>query len=64
MDQNYRSRNFGVAPRAIDYLFQRLRDKTRESTSPFYIRVSYCEIYNEQVRREKEKMRLFSHRFV
>jgi hypothetical protein len=49
MDENYRSKNFGIAPRAINYLFQRLREKTQENNSPYYIRVSYCEIYNEQV---------------
>lgn len=49
MEENYRTKNFGIAPRAISYLFQRLRDKSQESTSPYYIRVSYCEIYNEQV---------------
>ena len=38
-----------LAPRAINYLFQRLREKTQETNSPYYIRVSYCEIYNEQV---------------
>ncbi|CAF1278825.1 unnamed protein product [Adineta steineri] len=50
MDRNYRARNLGVVPRSIDYLFQRLRDKTMETSSPYYIRVSYCEIYNEQIR--------------
>ncbi len=51
MDENYRSKNYGIAPRAINYLFQRLREKTQETNSPYYIRVSYCEIYNEQVKR-------------
>lgn len=49
MDENYRIKNFGLVPRAINYLFQRLREKTQETNSPYYIRVSYCEIYNEQV---------------
>jgi len=49
MDENYRIKNFGLVPRAINYLFQRLRDKAHETNSPYYIRVSYCEIYNEQV---------------
>jgi hypothetical protein len=49
MDESYRARNFGLVPRSINYLFQRLRDKTIETSSPYYIRVSYCEIYNEQV---------------
>ncbi len=49
MDENYRIKNNGLAPRAITYLFQRLKDKTQETNSPYYIRVSYCEIYNEQV---------------
>jgi hypothetical protein len=49
MDENYRFRNNGIAPRAIAYLFQRLKEKTQETNSPYYIRVSYCEIYNEQV---------------
>ena len=49
MDENYRIQYFGLVPRAINYLFQRLREKTEESSSPYYIRVSYCEIYNEQV---------------
>ena len=49
MDEKYRSYHFGIAPRAISYLFQRLREKTEEGNSPYYIRVSYCEIYNEQV---------------
>jgi hypothetical protein len=49
MDENYRTKNFGIAPRAISYLFQRLREKTQETNYPYYIRVSYCEIYNEQV---------------
>ncbi|CAF3654666.1 unnamed protein product [Rotaria sordida] len=50
MDENYRTKNFGIAPRAINYLFQRLREKTQETNSPYYIRVAYCEIYNEQIR--------------
>jgi hypothetical protein len=49
MDENYRIKNFGLVPRAINYLFQRLREKAQETNSPYYIRVSYCEIYNEQV---------------
>jgi hypothetical protein len=50
MDEKYRIKNYGIAPQAISYLFQRLKDKTQESNSAYYIRVSYCEIYNEQVR--------------
>ena len=49
MDENYRIKHFGLVPRAINYLFQRLREKSQENRSPYYIRVSYCEIYNEQV---------------
>ncbi len=49
MDDNYRIKNFGLVPRAINYLFQRLREKAQETNAPYYIRVSYCEIYNEQV---------------
>lgn len=49
MDENHRIKHFGLVPRAINYLFQRLREKTQETNSPYYIRVSYCEIYNEQV---------------
>ena len=49
MDENFRIKNFGLVPRAINYLFQRLREKAQENNAPFYIRVSYCEIYNEQV---------------
>ncbi|CAF0890601.1 unnamed protein product [Rotaria sp. Silwood1] len=50
MDENYRAKNFGIAPRAINYLFQRLREKAQETNIPYYIRVAYCEIYNEQIR--------------
>ncbi|CAM2708055.1 unnamed protein product [Rotaria socialis] len=50
MDTNYRTNNFGIAPRAISYLFDRLREKTERTNSPYYIRVAYCEIYNEQIR--------------
>ncbi|CAF0865437.1 unnamed protein product [Adineta ricciae] len=49
MDENYRIKHFGLVPRAINYLFQRLREKSQENHSPYYIRVSYCEIYNEQI---------------
>ena len=49
MNHNYRLKNFGLVPRAINYLFQQLREKSKEINSPYYIRVSYCEIYNEQV---------------
>ncbi len=49
MDENYRIKHFGLVPRAINYLFQRLREKAQETNAPYYIRVSYCEIYNEQV---------------
>jgi len=55
MDENYRTKNYGIAPRAINYLFQRLREKTQETNTPYYIRVSYCEIYNEQVEIIEEK---------
>lgn len=41
---------FGLIPRSINYLFNRLRQITLESNSVFYIRVSYYEIYNEQIR--------------
>lgn len=53
MDENYRIKNFGLVPRAINYLFQRLREKTQETHAPYYIRVSYCEIYNEQVNKKQ-----------
>jgi len=56
MDENYRTKNFGIAPRAISYLFQRLREKTQETNYPYYIRVSYCEIYNEQVEIFQEEL--------
>jgi hypothetical protein len=49
MDEHYRAKNNGIAPRAISYLFERLRNKTQTTNYPYYIRVSYCEIYNEQV---------------
>ncbi|UJR35549.1 hypothetical protein I4U23_028302 [Adineta vaga] len=49
MDENYRIKNFGLVPRAINYLFQRLREKSHETNAPYFIRVSYCEIYNEQI---------------
>ncbi|CAF1377979.1 unnamed protein product [Adineta steineri] len=49
MDENVRIKCFGLVPRAINYLFQRLREKSQETTTPYYIRVSYCEIYNEQI---------------
>jgi hypothetical protein len=49
MDDNFRIKHFGLVPRAINYLFQRLREKAQETNGPYYIRVSYCEIYNEQV---------------
>lgn len=51
MENNYRTKNYGIAPRAISYLFQRLREKSHGNFAPFFIRVSYCEIYNEQVNR-------------
>ncbi|UJR10408.1 hypothetical protein I4U23_014612 [Adineta vaga] len=50
MDDQYRVEHLGIVPRSINYLFQRLRDKTMQTNSPYYIRVSYCEIYNEQIR--------------
>jgi hypothetical protein len=50
MEPNYRSKHYGIAPRAMTYLFSRLRERSQETLVPFYIRVSYCEIYNEQVR--------------
>ncbi|CAF1665080.1 unnamed protein product, partial [Didymodactylos carnosus] len=40
MDENYRIKNFGLVPRAINYLFQKLREKTLEANTVFYIRVS------------------------
>lgn len=49
MDANYRTKNFGIAPRAISYLFDSLREKSKRTNAPYYIRVAYCEIYNEQV---------------
>ncbi|CAF4023005.1 unnamed protein product [Rotaria magnacalcarata] len=49
MDENFRIKNFGLVPRAINYLFQQLREKSHETNAPYYIRVSYCEIYNEQI---------------
>ena len=41
--------NFGLIPRSINYLFNQLRQRTQETSSVFYIRVSYYEIYNEHV---------------
>jgi hypothetical protein len=41
--------HYGLIPRSINYLFNQLRIRTQESQSVFYIRVSYFEIYNEQV---------------
>ncbi|CAM2704157.1 unnamed protein product [Rotaria socialis] len=49
MEENFRIKNFGLVPRAINYLFQQLREKSHETNAPYYIRVSYCEIYNEQI---------------
>ena len=59
MDEHYRNKNYGIAPRAISYLFQRLRDKTQATQSPYYIRVAYLEIYNEQVIEEKKRTNIF-----
>lgn len=42
--------HYGLIPRSINYLFNQLRLRTQESQSVFYIRVSYFEIYNEQIR--------------
>jgi hypothetical protein len=42
--------HYGLIPRSINYLFNQLRLRTQESASVFYIRVSYFEIYNEQIR--------------
>jgi len=39
-----------LIPRSINYLFNQLRQRTQETQSVFYIRVSYFEIYNEQIR--------------
>lgn len=64
MEEHYRTQNFGIAPRAINYLFQRLREKTQETNSPYYIRVSYCEIYNEQVDDNNETSSDFNLRMV
>lgn len=44
-----RHTHFGLIPRSINYLFNQLRQRTQETESVFYIRVSYYEIYNEQV---------------
>lgn len=54
MDNNYRAKHNGIAPRAIAYLFERLKHKTEQNRVPYYIRVSYCEIYNEQVENSGE----------
>jgi hypothetical protein len=45
-----RYNHFGLIPRSINFLFDQLRQRTQENQSVFYIRVSYFEIYNEQVR--------------
>ncbi|KAI3388916.1 hypothetical protein SNEBB_006742 [Seison nebaliae] len=47
LSQELKQKTFGLIPRSFVYLFSRLREYP-EST--FYIRVSYCEIYNEQIR--------------
>ena len=60
MDESYRAKNNGIAPRAINYLFRRLKEKSQHTNVPYYIRVSYCEIYNEQVERENSKRDPFS----
>ena len=41
--------HYGLIPRSINYLFNKLRERTLQSNSVFYIRVSYYELYNEQV---------------
>lgn len=50
MDKHFRAENLGIVPRAINYLFRQLQERSVATSSPYYIRVSYCEIYNEQVR--------------
>ena len=50
MNSQDRFEKFGLIPRSINYLFNQLRTRTQQSSSVFYIRVSYFEIYNEQVR--------------
>ncbi|CAF0777512.1 unnamed protein product [Brachionus calyciflorus] len=50
MNGQDRHQHFGLIPRSINYLFNQLRLRTTDSQSVFYIRVSYYEIYNEQIR--------------
>lgn len=50
MNTQDRYLHFGLIPRSINYLFNQLRQRTSDSQSVFYIRVSYYEIYNEQIR--------------
>ncbi len=50
LNANNRYIHFGLIPRSINYLFNQLRQRTQETQSVFYIRVSYFEIYNEQIR--------------
>lgn len=50
MNSQDRFLHFGLIPRSINYLFNQLRVRTQQSQSVFYIRVSYYEIYNEQIR--------------
>ncbi len=40
---------FGLIPRSISYLFNKLIDRSLQTSAVFYIRVSYFEIYNEHV---------------
>ena len=40
----------GLIPRSINYLFNKLRAGFSYSGSIFFIRVSYYELYNEQVK--------------
>jgi kinesin family member 12 len=50
LNNQNRFNQFGLIPRSINYLFNQLRLRTQENQSVFYIRVSYYEIYNEQIR--------------
>ena len=50
MNGHDRYLHFGLIPRSINHLFNQLRQRTQDTQSVFYIRVSYFEIYNEQIR--------------
>ena len=47
--KNNSNEKHGLIPRSINYLFNKLHDGFSYSGSIFYIRISYYELYNEQV---------------